>query len=118
MQTQVNRLHASPEAFAATFDRMLSGIVVADSAGRVLYRNAAAIAMLGPGLCTDARPILHRLDPDSWTEVEIAPLKFAEASVVRVPWQGRFASLVTLNDVTERRRRQASLVVLAEELRS
>jgi diguanylate cyclase (GGDEF)-like protein len=118
MQSEVMGSGASREVVTGVLDHLLDGIVVLDRAGRPLYRNAAADSLLGsPGagpLARAARGLRH----GTWVEIELPNLRFAEVSLVPITWQSAPARLFTLRDVTERRRAQASLAVLTDELRT
>ena len=99
-------------------DRMIDGIAVLDAAGRFVYLNPAARILLGPAAGARAPEDLDRLEDGKTAEIALPSGKVVEAGMVGIEWQGAPARLVTLRDVTERLRTQASLVGLTEELRS
>jgi diguanylate cyclase (GGDEF)-like protein len=108
----------STNAVARVLDRMIDGIAVLDGTGRFVYLNPAARILLGPSAGLGAPEALDRLEDGRTAEIELSSGRVVEAGMVAIEWQDAPARLLTLRDVTERQRTQASLVVLTQELRS
>lgn len=115
MNAEVEAGSALRQGVTAVFERMLEGVVVIDESGRILYRNPAARWLIGDESLPSA---LAGLAEGRATQAELASDLLVEAAVVSIDWEGRPSRLLTLRDVTERLRAQASLVVAAEQLRS
>ena len=97
---------------------MMEGVAVLDAAGRIVYANAAAAALIGEAGSGRASDALERVPERTVAELELACGRVAEVGSVPIEWLGAAATLLTLRDITECLRSQASLVVLTEELRS
>lgn len=118
MQSEYATQDRTSSSLTDVLDRMPEGLVVVDAGDDMVYRNPAAAQIMGNVPPAHLVTYAGRLDEGITSEIELSPLRFVEVTVVLVPWLGQPARLVTLRDVTERRRRQSSLVVLTEELRT
>src|SRR4029079_8501435 len=91
---------------------------VSDAAGVFPSLNPPAHTLIGLPAGKPAPEELDKVEDKRTVEVELPSGRVVEACMVRIEWQDAPARLLTLRDVTERLRTQASLVVLTEELRS
>jgi diguanylate cyclase (GGDEF)-like protein len=110
--------HASPTSAAGVLDSMLDGVIVVGDEDRLLYCNPAGRALLGPFGAVGSQFFAKQLEDGSCAEVPLFESRIAELSSVRIEWDGEPARLLTLRDVTQRRRTEASLVILADQLRT
>ncbi len=91
--------------------------VLVDAEGRVFLSNPAASELLGiPQGGLEAKRFPFAIDPDDVSEVEVATGVVAEMRSARIEWYGADAYLVSLHDVTSRKRSEESLRKLAIEL--
>ncbi len=89
------------------------GVVIVDQAGNPLFVNPAAESMFG--ICADDfqdRPFGYPVGEA--TEIQILrksskPL-FAEMRTTEIDWQGAPATLITLRDITERKKNEEALI--------
>lgn len=102
----------SPDAWRALVDASPVGQLLLDSRARILYANPAAAQWLGrsPETLIDS-DFPHPVTPGSVVELPISKAREAPLEVeigrTEVTWQGRPALLVSMHDVTDRRRLQS-----------
>lgn len=90
------------------------GMVVVDEDGRVLYVNRVGATMFGrPPEQLQGESFGFPLGGADQTELDFGDGLTAEMRVVDVEWSGNPAHLITLRDVTERKRVQQRLTYLA-----
>jgi signal transduction histidine kinase/response regulator RpfG family c-di-GMP phosphodiesterase len=94
------------------------GIVVVDKQGIVRFVNPAAIALFN---CQEQELLEQLLGfpvlGGDLTEVDVCtfPRKIAQMRVVEIDWQGEYASLVSLRDITERKKAEEERAILLEQ---
>jgi signal transduction histidine kinase len=105
-------LRVSRRSFASIVERTTEGILVTDSQGNVYYANPAAERLLGlaPG---EPGRVDFPIAADAVREIEI-PLESsgrgkAEIRVDATDWEGKPAYLISVRDITERKRLQAQM---------
>ena len=101
-------------------DRLADGVLVVDDDGTVLFANAAAADLLGrrPADLVGTE-FGYPLVVGEAAEVELvrpgAALISAELRAVETSWAGRHAWLLSLHDITDRKRAEERLLSLADE---
>ena len=115
-------LQKSEQNFRGSLERSLDGIMVVDGAGGIVFVNPAAAKLFdqAPAELLGS-PFLHDIVPEQNTELEItnSPGKtlVVEMRMARTQWHGQPASLVSLRDVTHRKRNEQQLRIAGEELK-
>ena len=86
------------------------GIVVVDAKGMILFANPSTVEIFGrPAKDLIGDEFGFPVISGESTEINICPDRIAEMRVVDVEWHGKRASLVSLRDMTERKKAEAKL---------
>jgi signal transduction histidine kinase len=114
-------LQASEARFRNIIEKNADGVIVVRRDGRICFVNPAAVELLG----RSASDLLGGqfgipLVPTGTTEVDIplggGAVRIAELRTVETEWEGTPALLITLHDVTERKRLDEQLRQKADQL--
>jgi signal transduction histidine kinase len=90
-------------------DRMVDAVILIDEDGIVQFANhAAGVLFETKPECLVRAPLGYPIIVDAFAEIEIVrrdrAVVIAEVRTTEIPWHGRVARLVSLRDVTERKR--------------
>ena len=118
LDERTEALRACEAGFRNIIDRCADGIVVVDCNGLIRLINPAAAVILGRKTGKlQGKPFGFPTVTEKTTELEIEHGKgkksFVETLVVDTEWEGDCAHLVTLRDITERKRLEAESEHLA-----
>ncbi|MBU2063487.1 MAG: PAS domain S-box protein, partial [Candidatus Omnitrophica bacterium] len=116
-------LEASRENFLNIVENSTDGIAVVDHKNFILFLNAAATELFGQPAEILLGTRLHVLiDSREAKEVEIIAgqqtARTVEVKAVETQWEGEFAYLVLLHDITERKNAERALRLAAREWRT
>jgi signal transduction histidine kinase len=109
------------EQLRAIIESLPDGVVVADATGKILFVNPAAERLFGRSASQLlGQPFGHPLVVGETAEIDViqrggADTVFAELRVTETDWEGEESFLVSLRDVTDRKRAQDRARQLAEE---
>lgn len=116
------RYALEPDRWQDQYRRQLSispdGVLIVDSAARILFVNVAAAGMLGgaPARLSDLPESMRSWSPPA-VDVTLETGTVVEVREVATAWSGRPARLITMRDITERRAVERQLGAMAEELK-
>ena len=112
-------LAALQERFQAIIQKTADGIVVVDAGGVIRFANRAAERLFGRGPGELAgRTFGHPLVNGETTEIDIVgsgDLVVAELRIVATEWEGEAASIVSLRDITDRKKAEERARTLLRE---
>ena len=113
-------VRASEVSRRRTIERNSEAVVVIGQEGDVRFLNPAAEALFAEELETlIGAPFTYEADVDQLVECQIArpgDVRFVEMRTVETRWEGESAKLVSIRDVTDRKRSEHKLKELADEL--
>lgn len=117
------QLESNRASFTSIVENSSDGILVVDDEGTILYANSAAASMLGESVKqVVGLQFGHPIGTEGAIEVDIAAGR-GEAGMALMRsspafWQGKPCSVVTLSDITQRRRYERALEDSEERMRS
>jgi len=109
-----NKLKMSENRFSDIINQNADGIVIVDSEGKILFANPAAESLFGQkkGNLVGNNFGFPILQLDS-TEIDIVNNKgevvVVEMRIVQIDWEGKSAYLVSLHDISNRKRAEIEL---------
>jgi diguanylate cyclase (GGDEF)-like protein len=110
---QENQMGLLESRFQAIVDRQVDGIVVVDPENRVCYINPAAETLLNYRGKRIGETFGWNLKPNETIEVEVIQSETAVRTMqlqsTRTQWDGQRAYLISVRDVSERRRKEDQL---------
>ncbi len=118
----LNKARASEQAYLNLLEDMRDGILVVDNQQRLYYSNPASKTLLGPELQEFYRLVNHlsAIRPGHALEVKVSQHsqrpRWLEILSTPIHWQGLTRTLLSLRDVSERKRVDEQLQLLQRSI--
>ncbi len=119
LKTMEHKLTMSHSAFLNIVGKSLDGIVILDKNKMVVYTNYAAIQLFDRNIADLlGEPLELAINiAETVSEINIphadGSISIAEASILRTEWNNQPSFLVSLRDITERKKRESTLDYLS-----